>query len=160
VVDPQAACAALLSLLRRGGLFYFSLTFDGLTAFEPPFDPPFESLLLQRYHRSMDERVVNGRPSGDSRAGRHLFSILADLGARIQEAGPSDWVVFPRAGQYRPGEAPFLRHIVDTVYRQMSLDGDIPPERLKAWRAARLAQVERGQLVYIAHQLDVVGSKP
>ena len=60
--------ARLRRLARPGGLFYFSINFDGVTALEPQIDAHLDDEIMRLYHRSMDERVTGGRVSGDSRA--------------------------------------------------------------------------------------------
>jgi SAM-dependent methyltransferase len=144
----------LFSLLKPGGLAWLTLNFDGATIFEPAFDPDFDALVEAVYHRSMDERLSGGQPSGDSRTGRHLFAHLRGAGAEVLEAGASDWVVFPRAGRYPADEAYFLDYILrffkETLMGHPALDG----ERFAAWLQTRRAQIERGELVYIAHQID------
>jgi hypothetical protein len=109
------------------------------------------------YHRTMDERLVDGRPSGDSRSGRRLFTHLADAGAQILAAGASDWVVFAGQSGYPADEAYFLHFILDTLHQALHAHPNLDPARFAAWLAARHAQVERGELVYIAHQIDFVG---
>jgi SAM-dependent methyltransferase len=163
LMDIPATLPRLFSLLRPGGLFYFSLNFNGLTVFEPPL--PQDERILAAYHRSMDERLTDGKPSGDSRAGRHLFAHLQNAGAHILDVGASDWVVYPRPGgvitqddPYPDDEAYFLYFILHFFEESLSARPDVPPGDLAAWLAARRFHVERGELVYIAHQLDFVGS--
>jgi len=163
LMDIPAALPRLFSLLRPGGLFYFSLNFDGLTVFEPPLSG--DERILPAYHRSMDERLTAGKLSGDSQAGRHLFAHIQNAGGRILDAGASDWVVYPRrAGvvtqdePYPDDEAYFLYFILHFFEESLSARLDVPPQELAAWLAARRAQVERGELVYLAHQLDFMGT--
>ena len=131
-----------------------TLNFDGSTIFEPVIDPAFDAIVEALYHRSMDERITGGQPSGDSRTGRHLFAHLRRAGAEILEAGASDWVVFPRQGGYPADEAYFLHFILH--FFESSLKGypDMDQQRFARWLEVRHAQVERGELVYIAHQID------
>ncbi len=157
LLDVRAALPMLLSALRPGGLFYFTLNFDGATIFEPTLDAALDKQIEMLYHRTMDERVTAGAPSGDSRAGRHLFAELRRAGAEALDMGSSDWVVFPRAGRYPADEAYFLRFIVDTVEGALRGHAELDAAQFAAWVAERRAQIERGELVYIAHQLDVVG---
>jgi hypothetical protein len=149
-----ASLLSLFSLLLPGGLAWLTLNFDGATIFEPVIDPPLDAQIEALYHRSMDARVTGGQPSGDSRTGRHLFSHLRQVGAEILDAGASDWVVFPRQGGYPADEAYFLHHIL--YFFESSLKGypDLDQRRFAEWLTARHAQVERGELVYIAHQMD------
>ena len=157
LLDIPASLPRLLGLLRPGGLYYFPINFDGVTLLEPLIEPELDAALIRAYHDSMDARLTGGKPSGDSQAGRHLFHNLAQCGAGILAAGSSDWVVFPHQGTYPADEAYFLHFILHffetTLTGRPGLDG----ERLAGWLSERHAQVERGELVYIAHQLDFCG---
>jgi hypothetical protein len=157
LVDLERTLPRLLGLLRPEGLFYFSLNFDGATIFEPPIDPALDAHIEQSYHQTMDERVIDGRPSGDSRTGRRLFHHLQRLGAQVIAAGSSDWVVHPHQGGYTPDEHFFLHFILHTLEQGLAGRPGLDPARFAAWIAGRQAQVERGELVYIAHQLDLLG---
>jgi hypothetical protein len=142
--------------LSAGGLYWFTINFDGETIFEPPHR--HDTALLHVYHRSMDERVRYGRPAGDSHTGRHLFSRLREAGATVLEAGASDWVVFADdGGRYRADEATFVQHILATVEEELRRHADVDPAALAEWTQARRAQLAAGQLVYLAHQLDYCG---
>jgi SAM-dependent methyltransferase len=160
LVDIPRTLPQLFSLVRPGGFFYFSLNFDGLTLFEPGIDQAFDDHIQALYHRTMDERVTQGRPSGDSRSGRHLFTHLNTAGATILAAGSSDWVVFPTDGVYPYDEAYFLHFIIHTVQQALVDNPELGPDRLERWIAKRHAQIERGELVYIAHQIDFFGNTP
>jgi len=151
LVDVPALLPKLWRRVGPGRPFWFSINFDGETILLPELDGDTD--VMRRYHRSMDDRVRNGRRAGESRTGRHLLESLPRSGARIVEAGSSDWVVWPTDGAYPAEEAVFLHHIVATI--EGALDG-----AFSDWVAARHAQVERGELIYIAHQLDVAGYAP
>ncbi len=149
------ALPLLFSTLRPGGIFYFTLNFDGETIFQP--EHPLDPLILTLYHRSMDERLTDGQPSGDSRTGRHLFGHLQAAGAEILAAGSSDWVVFPGPQGYPGDEAYFLHHILHFFEQSLTGHPDLTAGDLTDWLTTRHAQVERGELIYLAHQLDFVG---
>lgn len=157
LLDIPTALAHLCPLLRPEGLLYCTLTFDGVTAFLPEIDAEFDARIEALYHRTMDERRVAGRPSGDSRAGRRLIGHLTASGLEALAVGGSDWLVFPRAGRYPDDEAFFLHFIIRTVQEALSARVELDSERFAAWIAARQGQIERGELVYIAHQVDVLG---
>lgn len=157
LLDVPAILPGLLGQLAPGGLFYFSLNFDGLTLLEPGIDPELDELIPLLYHRTMDARRVNGKLSGDSRTGRHIFTHLKNAGARLLAAGASDWVVHPLQGGYPGDEAYFLHFIIHTIHQALTGSPELDPIRLQDWIAERHAQVERGKLVYIAHQIDVLG---
>jgi SAM-dependent methyltransferase len=157
LVDVPTTLPGLLSLLRPGGLLYCPITFDGGTVFQPEIDLEFDAAIEACYHQTMNRRLVAGKPSGDSRTGRHLFTHLRAAGAEVLAAGSSDWVVFAGPNGYVADEAYFLYFIIHTMHTALAGHPDLDAERLTAWIAQRHAQVEQGTLVYIAHQLDLLG---
>ncbi len=157
LIDLPTALPRLLSRLAPGGLFYFSLNFDGVTAFEPPIDPDLDALIETLYHHTMDTRRCRGKPSGSSRTGRQLFGSLKAAGARVVAAGSSDWVVFPGPDGYPADEAYFLHWIIDTLDRALNGHPELDRGRFQAWIAQRHRQIEAAELTYIAHQLDFLG---
>jgi SAM-dependent methyltransferase len=160
LVNIPTALPALLALLRPGGFFAFTITYDGLTVLEPALDPAFDAQVMALYDRTMDERLVDGQPSGDSRAGRHLFEHLRLAGAEVLAAGASDWVVFPGPEGYPGDEAYFLHHIVHTIHGALRDHPELDAGRFADWIAGRHVQVEREELVHIAHQVDILGRVP
>jgi predicted O-methyltransferase YrrM len=160
LVDVPTTLPALLSLLRPGGLLYCPITFDGGTVFQPEIDPEFDVAVEACYHQTMDRRLMAGKPSGDSRTGRHLFTHLQATGAEVLAAGSSDWVVFAGPNGYSADEAYFLHFIIHTVYTALTGYPHLDAERFTAWIAQRHAQVEQSTLVYIAHQLDLLSRVP
>ncbi len=158
LIDVPRFLPILKSWLAPGGLFYFTINFDGETIFEPVSDPGREQRLVAAYHRTMDERRIAGQLSGDSRAGRHLFAQLRAAGAQILAAGSSDWVVYSTVdGRYPADEAYFLACILAFFENSLSARPDVDQAELAAWLAERRRQIDTGKLVYIAHQLDFVG---
>jgi predicted O-methyltransferase YrrM len=157
LVDVPTTLPALLSLLRPGGLLYCPITFDGGTVFQPELDPEFDVAIAACYHQTMDQRLIAGKPSGDSRTGRHLFAHFQAAGAEVLAAGGSDWVVFAGPNGYAADEAYFLHFIIHTMHTALTGHPHLDAARFTAWIAQRHAQVEQGTLVYIAHQLDVLG---
>jgi len=157
LIDLPTALPRLLSRLVPGGLFYFTLNFDGATILEPPIDPDLDARIEVLYHRTMDGRRGQGRPSGSSVTGRRLFGGLKEAGARVAVAGSSDWVVFPGPDGYPGDEAYFLHFIIDTISRALNDHPELEMSRFKAWVARRHRQIEAQELLYVAHQLDVLG---
>jgi hypothetical protein len=157
LVDVPAVLPGLLQLLAPGGAYWFPVTFDGESIFQP--DHPCDGEVLGAYHRHMDFRVRYGRRAGESRTGRHLFGHLRAAGAPPLSAGSSDWVVLPGPdGGYPGDEAFFLEAILRTI--SDALAGPAAPAGLADWFAARRRQLADGELVYLAHQLDVAGRSP
>jgi SAM-dependent methyltransferase len=155
------ALPQLLALLKPGGLCYFTLNFDGATIFEPEIDPAFDAEIERLYHQTMDGRAVDGELSGDSRSGRHLFQLLRQNRVDIIAAGSSDWVVYADRAGYHDDEAYFLHFIVDTLRGALENQPQLISHRAEFlnWIKRRHAQIERGELVYIAHQIDFLGRK-
>jgi len=157
LIDLPTALPQLLSRLAPGGLFYFSLNFDGATILEPPIDPALDALIAALYHRTMDTRRDRGRPAGSSRTGRQLFGRLQAAGARVIAAGSSDWVVFPGPDGYPGDEAFFLHFIIDTIGQALEGHPELDRSRFQSWIDQRHRQIEARELIYIAHQLDFLG---
>jgi SAM-dependent methyltransferase len=160
LVDLDAALRKILSLIRPGGLLYFSLNFDGATIFEPRIHPALDRQIEELYHQTMDLRQTGSVPSRMSRTGRRLLVSLTQAGATVVSAGSSDWVIHPRSAGYSPDEAYFLHFIIDMIRGALNGEPDLDQNSLGEWIAERHRQVEKGVLVYIAHQIDVLAQVP
>jgi SAM-dependent methyltransferase len=160
LVDVPMVLPGLLRLLVPGGVYWFTINYDGESIFAPGH--PLDDQVMQAYHRDMDERIRYGRPAGESRTGRRLFHHLRAAGAPALAAGSSDWVVSAGPdGRYPGDEAYFLRSILNTIqYALRNRQHQMEPADLAGWLAERGRQVAAGELVYIAHQLDFVGRSP
>jgi SAM-dependent methyltransferase len=159
LVDAGRTLPITLGLLKPTGLLYFTINFDGSTVLEPEIDGAFDELVEQLYHRTMDERIIDGAISGDSRTGRHFFEVARKNHVEILEAGPSDWTVFAGRNGYREDEAYFLHFIVHTMYLALKDRPELDSDRFRRWIAKRHSQIEDQELVYIAHQLDFLCRK-
>jgi hypothetical protein len=148
---------SMLQTLAPGGLFYFTMNYDGATIFEPVADRSLENALQASYNRTMDKRITAGQPSGDSLAGRHLYHVLTGCGASVMDFGSSDWVVFARSGDYVGDEEYFLRCILWMVEQALRADAEVPTASVDDWLRQRKDQVNVRELIYIAHQLDILG---
>ena len=155
--DLSVSLPTILSLLKPNGYFYFTLNFDGESIFEPILNEDLDYIILKAYHQSMDDRIINGKISGDSKSGRHLFKLLTANNAKPSAIGASDWVVFSQEKQYPHKEAFFLKFILETIFNELKNHPDIAVLDLKNWYEQRLQQVDDGSLLYIAHQLDYFG---
>jgi SAM-dependent methyltransferase len=161
LVHLPSGLPRLFRLLEPDGLFYFSITFDGATVFEPQLAPDLDEQIEALYHADMDARRLNGLPTGGSRAGRSLLRELLAAGAPMLAAGSSDWVVCPiGSGGYPADETFFLHHIVQTIANALDGHPELDAEAFASWIARRYQQIDAGELIYIAHQLDVLGSAP
>ena len=160
LVDVPTVLPGLLRLLVPGGVYWFTINYDGESIFAPGH--PHDDQVMQAYHRDMDERFRYGRPAGESRTGRRLFHYLRAAGAPVLAAGSSDWVVSAGPdGNYPGDEAYFLHSILSTIQNALRSRPDwVEPADLADWLAVRGRQLAVGELVYIAHQLDFVGRWP
>lgn len=143
----------LLSLTKD--LAWLTINFDGLTTLEPVVQPALDAKIERLYHETMDTRSTGG----DSRSGRHLFAHLRSAGAEVLAAGPSDWVVHASDGKYPYEEDYFLHYILHFFEESLAGHPELNAQELAGWLAQRRAQIERGELVYIAHQLDFLARK-
>jgi SAM-dependent methyltransferase len=158
LTEIRSSLPRLLRLLKNEGLFYLSINFDGVTILEPEIDPEFDRLVIDLYHRTMDERLTNGLPSGDSRAGRHLFGNVRQAGGQILAAGASDWVIFPGIDGYPEQDADFLHFIIHTIHTALRGHESLDQAYLDKWINIRHAQIKHSEMVYIAHQIDILGT--
>ncbi|MFZ0610794.1 MAG: class I SAM-dependent methyltransferase [Desulfobacterales bacterium] len=159
LVDIPTLLPGMLRILSNGGLLFFSLNFDGDTVLLPAISEDFDERVIRLYHRSMDERIVDGRPSGHSRTGRRLLLALMERPADILAAGASDWVVYPHRHRYPEKESCFLHHIVHMIDAELTDHPGIEPDRFKDWIARRQGQIENGELVFMARHLDILARK-
>ena len=60
LVDVPAILPGLLRLLVPGGVYWFTINYDGESIFAPGH--PGDDQVMQAYHRDMDERVRYGQP--------------------------------------------------------------------------------------------------
>lgn len=154
LVDLSTALPALTGLLRDTALLYLTVNFDGSTLFLPEIDPVLDPAIEALYHNTMDERRNRGFLSGNSRTGRKLFQALPTAGAEIMDAGSSDWLVFATNARYPDDEGFFLEWILDSHESALRDCRELEPAILAGWVAERRRQVDRGELIYITHQLD------
>ena len=156
LVDNAEVVPRFCNLVRPGGYIYLTLNYDGETILLPAIDIEFDERITQLYNRSMDERIINGKPAGDSKTGRHLFLHLKKAGAEILAAGSSDWIVFPGPQGYTEDETYFLQYMVHTIFTELKKQPALNQERLKSWSKRRQAQIGNAELIFIAKQNDVL----
>ena len=147
-------------LIKHGGLLYLTLNFDGVTILLPVLHDHLDEKIIALYHRSMDERIINGKQAGGSRTGRKLFAQLQNAGAKTLAAASSDWIVFPTEGFYPQDEAYFLHYIIHTIHEELKTHPALDSQRFNAWVEKRHDQIERGELIYIAKQFDFLSQLP
>ena len=157
LVDMPAVLPGLLRLLAPGGIYWFTINYDGVSLFWP--NHVRDGQIMRAYHQDMDERIRYGRQAGESRTGRHLLRHLRAAGAPALSAGSSDWIVHAGPdGAYPHDEAYFLGSILRTI--AAALEDRLEPVLLAEWLAERERQLACGELVYIARQLDLIGRSP
>lgn len=160
LTDVQSALPTLCTAVTAGGLLHFPITFDGRTILEPAIDPEFDNRVECRYHHHMETSDETDDSGGDSRAGRRLLTALPALGGEVVAAGSSDWVVVPEPGGYTADESYFLHHIIEMIQDALADDPELESDRFDEWIKQRHHQIEKRNLIYIAHQLDVLGRSP
>ncbi len=141
--------------LAPGGLLYATLNYDGETAFFPQYaDAELEQRLLERYDASMEERRLDGQPTGGARSGRRLHTMLPQAGFEVVAYASSDWNAVPHGGRLRAADAVVLSVLLEALRRENEAHCD--PERLAAWYRDRRGLLEAGRLGAIVHQIDIL----
>lgn len=148
LLPMPASLSKLFSLTN--GLAWLTINFDGVTTFEPTIDSALDAKIERLYHQTMDDRPTGG----DSKSGRHLFEHIHEAGAEILQAGASDWVVYSTNGMYQDDENYFLHCILHFFEDSLSKHAELNTDKFMRWIEKRRAQIERGELTYIAHQMD------
>ncbi len=146
---PMPESLEKLFLLPKS-LAWLTLNFDGMTALTPIVDHSLDEKIEQLYHKTMDLRPSGG----DSRTGRKLFEHVHSLNAEIISAGASDWVVHTAQGKYPADEGYFLHFILNFFESSLKAHAELDAAKFENWLAKRHAQIEQGELMYIAHQID------
>jgi SAM-dependent methyltransferase len=160
LTDVRRAAPVLLSALSPGGLLYASINYDGVTAFAPTADPLLDAKIEQLYNAAMHTPHLDGIVPTGSRTGRELIPALRDAGAIVLDAGASDWVVFAEEREYHADEAYFLRSILGFIEQTLRGRSELDQDAFHRWLALRHQQIASGELVYIAHQIDILARKP
>lgn len=160
LLNIPATLRALRPLHRAGGLWYLPIHFDGVTAFEPPVDATLDARVERLYHESMAGTPEREGGAAGVHCGRRLLTHLPEAEVPLLRAGSSDWVVFPRDGAYPADEAYFLHHILHFVETELSGHPELESQTFADWLHTRRRQIAEGELVYIAHQLDVLAQTP
>jgi len=160
LVDPALLLPEIGRLLKPCGLGWFTINFDGMTLLEPLVDQALDEKIIQLYHHSMDERQVDGKLTGGSQTGRHLYHQLTAAGWEVLAAGASDWVVHPVQQSYPQDEAYFLQHVLHFFEETLRGHPEIDPAAFQHWLAAHRTQIDAGELVFAAHQLDFLARWP
>jgi len=86
--------------------------------------------------------------------GRRLFEHIRNVNVEVLAAGASDWVVFASNGRYPADEKYFLQFILHFFESSLRGNSELDSSALDDWLTRRHEQIERGELVYIAHQMD------
>lgn len=143
----------LFSLTK--GLAWLTLNFDSLTTLQPVVDRALDEKIERLYHQTMDMRPTGG----DSRTGRKLFDHFRSLNTEIIATGASDWVVHATNGKYPADEKDFLHFILNFFENSLKAHIELDALTFEHWLIKRREQIESGELVYIAHQIDFLARK-
>ena len=153
LLPMPASLDKLLQLTKS--LAWLTINFDGVSAFQPEIDSALDDRIERLFHATMDRRLTGG----ESRTGRKLFSHLRTVGAEILAAGASDWVVYAHGDEYPAEEKYFLQFILGFFEEALGDCEELEDSEFKDWLARRQEQIERGELAYIAHQMDFLVRK-
>lgn len=148
LTPPGTALRVARRLLRVGGVFYSTLTFCGVTRFDPPHAA--DRRILAEYHRSIEKR------GGDPGAGARLAAEAerAGSGFEVLASGRSDWRVTPVGNGYAPEELRFVDAVLGFIEQEVGSRPDLP--EAEEWLAARRAALAAGTLGFRAENRDLV----
>jgi SAM-dependent methyltransferase len=136
--------------LRRGGSVYF----------EPVISSELDERVVRLYHDSMRRRNLTlGIADGEYCSGRKLAPVWQRCGGEVVSLGTSDWVICPRQGQYPKEERHVLQSIVNFVAQALRGCSELAPEEIDFWIRERRRQLENGELIFVAHNIDFLGTK-
>ncbi len=152
LIDLDRFFVQLKPLLQNNGKTYFPNNFDGVTQFLPTHAS--DRTITTAYHQSMQAG------SHGAQTGRHVPGILRKHSFKVNAIGSSDWAVLgtPNTKSYPKNEEYFLRCILHFVEDSLSDSPAVTTDELREWLDSRYQQLENGELIYIAHQLDVLAS--
>lgn len=154
LLDLEKFLLSLRPLLQSKGLWYLPIHFDGLTAFEPTTDPDIDDRIVRLYHESMSEPDEEG--GRRARTGRRLLTAFRNQGDALLDAGSSDWIVVPKQNGYPADEAYFLHHILWFMEEELTDHPRLEQQTLSQWIDIRRRQIKNAELIFVAHQLDVL----
>lgn len=154
LVDAVDVLPQFCAVIKPGGILYLTLNYDGETILLPTLDPDLDEHIMSLYNQSMDERTIDGRKSGNSQTGRHLFNHLNKADAKLLAAGSSDWIVFPGVKGYSPDEAYFLHFIIHTMHTELKDHRLLNDSDFENWIHKRHSQIDNSELIFIAKQFD------
>ena len=157
----SVAVDALGSRVGRGGMLYCAFNYDGVTSLFPQprrkDELKLESLLLANYHRSMNDRRVNGIAPGGSRTGSSVYEAF-QTSFDVVAYGPSDWSVFSFDPGYGADQRLFLNAIVGMIAAEGTRNQGIDSKRLSDWFDFRIDQISNDKFGLIVHQTDILGT--
>lgn len=160
LVSLEDSLPLLFSLIRSGGLFYFSLNYNGFMMLEPSIDPELDEKIFSLFHQDMETRRHLGRPTGGSLSGERLYAELSKLGVQINAVGNSDWLINPQDGSYSEDEEFFLFFILATIKNALQDYAEIPFPILSDWVEGYKELIANNQLLFVAHHMDFLGIRP
>ncbi len=150
LLDVPRVLSALQRACQPDALLWFTINFDGDSWLLPEHSGDSEILLA--YHQSMN-RLPRRR-----HAGRALMQALGEAGACLLASGSSDWLVHALDGEYLEDEEYFLHHIIYTIDCELRSSPPIAQDDFATWIDSRHRSVDNAELIYMAHQLDVLAT--
>ena len=160
LVNVYSVLPLVYEKLSKGGWVYSVCNFSGVTYFEPVISSELDERVVRLYHDSMRQRNLTlGIPDGEYCSGRKLAPVWQRCGGEVVSLGSSDWVVCPKHGEYPKEERRLLQSIVNFVAEALRGHSELAPEEIDFWIRERKRQMENGELIFVAHNLDFLGTK-
>lgn len=159
LIDITKNLGPWIELLRPKGVFYLSLVFDGFTVLRPVIDPELDERLLSMYYQNMDRKLPAGSSYRPSETGRMALDLLLEMDeVEVIDVGSSDWIICPCHRRYTSDETAFLEYMIHTISGAVREERAADEGRIDEWARKRREQLEGGRLIYMSHQIDIVGS--
>lgn len=125
LMDLPRALPLLFSLLKPDGLFYFTLNFDGATILQPLIDPEIDPQIMALYHRTMDERIIDGHRSGTAKPDA-IYSL------RLRRPAERCWPQVVPTGSFLPA-AMATRRMKRIFYSSSSIHSSRRCRGIRNW---------------------------
>jgi hypothetical protein len=158
LMDPRTFLPRVFAKMPTGSLFYFTLVFDGMSAFLP--EHPQDPAMIKAYHQSMrDSAMVRGRDG--ALTGRRALDYLCQKAIPFI-ARPTAWQVLPANSHRAQDKSPLSEESQRTFLTQIlryfeSALASASVPGWEEWLKLRQKELLDGSLGFLAGYWDMAG---